>query len=279
MFGPVLLLNLKGKICPCLESEPDKYLREALCSLTNLPIRFYPTTTSSSNDGGGVGGFVSGLFGKGAANISKVISGGKNGKLSIVDTVKGPSIYIKTDLNVDSDFDDGGGDNGGDGKQKAETKTIPLKRIGIVAADDAFLSKSCVGIILYEKNRNFSDNNDDDSSGIELLRFDLRSEKNSNEVVNSETRDELLDKILMMVQWEGRRKEGKSGEDSIDEESEESQCATKKENVASKLKHFAKREIEMKKQKRDREKKKSKYMKESGGLKYTALAMANRDIT
>mmetsp|Transcript_27227 Transcript_27227/g.32206 ORF Transcript_27227/g.32206 Transcript_27227/m.32206 type:complete len:84 (+) Transcript_27227:1-252(+) len=83
----------------------------------------------------------------------------------------------------------------------------------------------------------------------------------------------------MMVQWEGRRKEGKSREDSIDEESEEGQCATKKENVASKLKHFAKREIEMKKQKRDREKKKSKYMKESGGLKYTALAMANRDIT
>jgi len=276
MFGPVLILKVKGKLCPCLESEPDKYLREALCSLTNLPIRFYPTN-SSSNDGGGVGGFVSGLFGKGAvANISKVMSSGKNGKLSIVDTVRGPSIYIETDLDVvDTDFDGGGGNNGNTGQQKAETKTIPLKRIGVVAADDAFLSKSCVGIILYEKNRNFSDS-DDGSSGVELLRFDVRSEESSDEGADSETRDEVVDKMMMMVQWEGRRKQANSSEDSIDEESEKE---TKKENVASKFKHFAKREIEMKKQKRDREKKKSKYMKESGGLKYTAIAMANRDIT
>mgnify|MGYP001398625145 CR=1 FL=1 len=35
-------------------------------------------------------------------------------------------------------------------------------------------------------------------------------------------------------------------------------------------------EIEMKKQKRDREKRKSRYLKETGGLKYTAIAMANK---
>lgn len=250
-------------------------------SLTNLPIRFYPQTTSS-NDGGGVGGFVSGLFGKGAvANISKAISGGTNGKLSIVDSVKGPSIYIESSSSSDVETSDlGGGDTnaGAAGQQpKAGTRTIPLKRIGLVAADDAFLSTSCVGIIMYEKNRNFSDD-DDRGTGNELLRFDVRSEVNSDEGASSETRDEILDKIMMMVQWEGRRKEGTSRDDSIDE-SEEGSSATKKENVASKLKHFAKREIEMKKQKRDREQKKSRYMKESGGLKYTAIAMANREIT
>jgi len=277
MFGPVLLVKIKGAICPCLESEPDKYLREGIGNLTNLPIRFYPQA-SSSNDGGGVGGFVSGLFGKGAAsNISKVISGGKNAKLSVIDTIKGPSIYIESDLDADNGVDNANDNNVTD-QQKAETKTIPLKRIGVVAADDAFLSTSCAGIIMYEKGRSFSDDGDG-GSDIELLRFDLQPAANSNEGIDSETRDQIVDKILMIVQWEGRRKEGKSQDNSCDEESEEGVSAVKKKNVASKLKHFAQREIEMKKQKRDREKKKSRYMKESGGLKYTAVAMANREMT
>ena len=38
----------------------------------------------------------------------------------------------------------------------------------------------------------------------------------------------------------------------------------------------AKREIELQGRKRDAEKRKGEYMKASGGLKYTALAMANR---
>lgn len=279
MFGPVLLVKIKGAICPCILSEPDKYLGEAINSLTNLPIHFYPQTTSSSNNGGGVGGFVSGLFGKGAAsNISKVISGGKDAKLSIIDTLKGPSIYIEDDLDTVDDGLDGAGDQDATGRQKAETKTIPLKRIGVVAADDAFLSTSCAGIIMYEKGRNFSDD-DDGSNDVELLRFDLRPATNGSGAVDSETRDQIVDKFLMIVQWEGRRKEGKSQDESFDEDSEEGASGTKKKNVASKLKHFAQREIEMKKQKRDREKKKSRYMKESGGLKYTAVAMANREMT
>lgn len=46
--------------------------------------------------------------------------------------------------------------------------------------------------------------------------------------------------------------------------------------VAQKMKHFAQREIELKKMKRERDERKAKYVKESGGLKYTAIAMANR---
>lgn len=42
------------------------------------------------------------------------------------------------------------------------------------------------------------------------------------------------------------------------------------------MKHFAERELEMKKMKKDRENRKAKYVKEAGGLKYTAIAMANR---
>ena len=45
---------------------------------------------------------------------------------------------------------------------------------------------------------------------------------------------------------------------------------------AKRAAHFAKKEIEMKQRKQEREKMKAKYMKGSKGLKYTAIAMANR---
>ncbi len=42
--------------------------------------------------------------------------------------------------------------------------------------------------------------------------------------------------------------------------------------------HFAKRSIELQDRKRDAEVRKAKYMEGAGGLKYTALAMANREV-
>ena len=46
--------------------------------------------------------------------------------------------------------------------------------------------------------------------------------------------------------------------------------------TAQSIKHFAQREIELQKMKKERESRKAKYVKEAGGLKYTAIAMANR---
>jgi len=50
---------------------------------------------------------------------------------------------------------------------------------------------------------------------------------------------------------------------------------------AQKAAHFAKREIEMREKKREREKRKAGHMQNmnSGGLKYTAMAMANQEIS
>lgn len=45
---------------------------------------------------------------------------------------------------------------------------------------------------------------------------------------------------------------------------------------AQKQRHFAKRSIELKQNKMEAEERKARYMKETGGLQYTALAMANR---
>jgi hypothetical protein len=45
---------------------------------------------------------------------------------------------------------------------------------------------------------------------------------------------------------------------------------------AQKIQHFAQREIELQRLKKDRDTRKGKYVKEAGGMKYTAIAMANR---
>ena len=45
---------------------------------------------------------------------------------------------------------------------------------------------------------------------------------------------------------------------------------------AQKIQHFAQREMELQRLKKDRDTRKGKYVKEAGGMKYTAIAMANR---
>ena len=45
---------------------------------------------------------------------------------------------------------------------------------------------------------------------------------------------------------------------------------------AAKAAYFAKREIELTQQRRERERRKARYLEGSGGLKYTAIAMANK---
>lgn len=45
---------------------------------------------------------------------------------------------------------------------------------------------------------------------------------------------------------------------------------------AQRQRHMAKRTIEMQQTKKEAESRKAKYLKETGGMQYTALAMANR---
>jgi len=74
--------------------------------------------------------------------------------------------------------------------------------------------------------------------------------------------------FIHMIEWDGRRQA------AIPEEDREIEDPGM--NRAQKAAHFAKREIELQQTKRDREKRKAKLVKETGGLKYTAIAMANR---
>ena len=92
------------------------------------------------------------------------------------------------------------------------------------------------------------------------------------------TKDETLDSLQIIHEWERARQE-KLISEGISEE-DQYPDSIKTSNVigdkAKKIQHFAQREIELQKTKREREARKAKYVKDAGGLKYTAIAMANR---
>lgn len=80
--------------------------------------------------------------------------------------------------------------------------------------------------------------------------------------------EHVQEALQILVTWETNR---------LPEEEREMD-ATDSLNRAQKAAHFCQRELELKRLKSEREKRKQKYISMSGGgLKYTALAMANRE--
>ena len=106
--------------------------------------------------------------------------------------------------------------------------------------------------------------------------------------LGSEDRDDIISSIQLLIQWDLDRRTSKQSSGTTNDEEDEEEADEEEERIRSKrqglgqralkMKHFAEREIEMKKQRTDRESRKAKYLKESGGLKYTALAMANKSM-
>ncbi|KAL3902277.1 MAG: hypothetical protein SGARI_005920 [Bacillariaceae sp.] len=100
-------------------------------------------------------------------------------------------------------------------------------------------------------------NSTDESPGEkEAARISFRS---------SDDRDAAELDIKVLVEWNKHRQP----------DIEEDLPATGIRQRAQKAAHFAKREIEMREKKREREKRKADHMKGGAGLKYTAMAMAN----
>jgi len=262
----------------------------------------------------GVGKFVSGLFsntrnsngngtngngtnaagqhhGRDDINTSTGTYRGPTASLNIVDTLRGPALAIQhhkiyNDDDDDDDYDDddvngNGNGNRNDASKKikaaaaAKDKTIPLKRIGEISANDSFLSSSST-ISIYSKKKHSKDQHK------ELCRIDLHTRIHTSthtETIDHEhDREEIIQALKMLIQWDAQRRasqpEGGEEEEDDDEEDEEGRGGLGQR--ALKMKHFAQREIELKRVKKDREDRKARYLKDSGGLKYTAVAMANR---
>uniref|UniRef100_A0A7S4QQT8 Uncharacterized protein n=1 Tax=Ditylum brightwellii TaxID=49249 RepID=A0A7S4QQT8_9STRA len=285
MFGPLLLLKITGTICPCLEKDEDNVARESCTSLESLPIRWYIKShkTAGQSAGAMVGGLVSGLFGKG--NKSSGVAGSEyiriNATFHLLDSAMGPSIVVRPSESQELSQED-------IGIMPAE-KSIPLKRFGKIehVDDSSFLGMGggCRStVVCYWKN-----------SEEEILRFDVMcpGSNTKNAEADADTRDDVIGKIMGLIEWDKNRRcasgeleedDESSSPEEDDFENENDVCqnvttptkSDKPRGKAANMAHFAKREIEMQKRKRDREKKKNAYLKDSGGLKYTALAMANR---
>jgi hypothetical protein len=282
---PLSSLKYLGTICPCLEKEEDGPARKAAWTLSSAPIRWHRKLRSAPSSpkadaARGVSGFLSGMF---RATSGSPADGGahydalEGSTLSVVDSMTGPSLTIRPPSN------------------DVNGKCVPLKIIKTIRVPSGVIdslvgSRSAVQIL--------------DKSGRELLRFDLLKpttastpdsewqETDGREDADEKTRDEFIDQLEILVEWERRRQDylitlGDEDDNTENVEVDEyddgptgERSSSKSGNVitdkARKIQHFAQREIEMQKTKRERETRKAKYVKEAGGLKYTAIAMANR---
>lgn len=292
---PLLTLKLWGTICPCLEKEEDAAARKAAWSLSSQPIRWH-RRLRASNEGGGevsVSGFISGIFGGSSSCTSNSSSSSSarydsvEATFSVVDSLKGPMLVVETRANA------------------TRNKSVPLRMIKTVQSRSSSIINSLVGsrsgIEILDK------------SGNELIRFDLLKSSSASDTGTAEhesdvtttssgmedaeesARDDTIDQLEILIQWERRRQaclvtsgeDQDNSDDVVDEFDEETGNSPRSSpskgkgggiiaERAQKMKHFAQREIEMQKTKRERENRKAKYVKEAGGLKYTAIAMANR---
>mmetsp|Transcript_3964 Transcript_3964/g.8744 ORF Transcript_3964/g.8744 Transcript_3964/m.8744 type:complete len:308 (-) Transcript_3964:22-945(-) len=299
---PLLSLKIIGTICPCLEKEDDGPARRAAWALSSIPIRWHRRLrgSSSSADGGAasaVGGFLSGMFGGSSSSGGGALGGGdtydpvEGAMLSVVDAGSGPQLVASPPV-----------------MSGIRKKCIPLKLIKTVQARKGGIINlgSRSGIeILDQTGREILrfDVLKSMASSPPTAAGDTTEEEDwenaeSVEVEDAEetTCDSIIEQLETLIEWERRRQAYivTLGEDETENAEEEyvdeyddddgttpaSSRSGKKKGViaekAQKMKHFAEREIEMKRVKKERENRKAKYVKEAGGLKYTAIAMANR---
>ena len=280
---PLLALKISGSFCPCLSSEEDAQASQAAWGLSSgLQIRWHRRVRSdddSSSASNKLGGIISGMFssGGGGAVGHDAVEGVT---LSLADRATGPVILVTPPF-------------------PAKRKEIRLKWIKSVRTYSSGMMGS--GMMGSTSRSGIEIIN---GYGNELLRFDVLKEASLSEDredeewtdakvedADEDRRDDVIHKLELLVDWERRRQnylitqgEETDDEQTVDEFDDDDEIPSSpggkvKSALKGKIdqvKHFAEREIELKKMKKEREQRKAKYVKEAGGLKYTAIAMANR---
>lgn len=250
------MLQWKGSLCPCLENAQDASARQAMTILSSTKDLQWLRKGREK----GVGGMVSGWF--------KSVQAGK---APSADSVGAKLVW------VDKDYSNGGPElhiqpqatsTTADGKLQKQTsgyiKTVPLKDMDVVTiVDDATL------LLQSDKSvaSSSTTNNNNNSAGSN--RKDLAT----LQATTPEQAASVKEALTLMIEWDGRQRAAiPEDERELDDGNEQDGLQRRAQKAA----HFAKREIELQQQRRDREKRKAKLVSGAGGLKYTALAMANR---
>ena len=293
MLGPLFVLKVKGLLCPCLENEEDTMARPAAVALSSVPVHWYRPVevTKQAGLGSAVSSMVSSWMGGSSSNNNKNkdASVGNdchdpvvNAMLSFQDSIRGPCMVIEKYQPMTEEImkrEDGQEVEEGECTRQSWLLTKLENAISVEAG--YFIGGSTAassGIAIHKRVKG--------GSTVECCKVDLCcSDSNFETLADSNERDDIVDKINIILSWNRQQKhnnqqsEGNRHDDD-DDDDDDDDGNNKRGNIikehAKKAAHFAKREIEMKTQKRDREKRKARYLKETGGLKYTAIAMANK---
>lgn len=222
-------------------------------------------------------------------------------RLVVVDTMNGPALSIQhcDSLQQHSCCCYCSSSMLSSSPDSSRTILIPLYTIGDVSPFDSFTSSSspfttstatttsssCCGIYLFAKGTTENQYENIGTAPLrELCRLDLKYRHN-NQDLDSTARDEVMEALTLLIQWSDakgllQQQQQQQQQQSQQDGGDDSTTGGGIGQRALKIKHFAQREIELAKKKRDRENRKARYLKESGGgLKYTAIAMANREMT
>jgi hypothetical protein len=248
MFGgPLFNLRLLGLFCPCFEKEEDKGTRLALNELNTLGM----VVDWHTYNKGGAKGFVQSLFRQTSEETPPTPS-----QLRVVDGTKDtinngdpfPELQIKPLPSL--------GDPSSDGKRKKKSfdyrLDIPLHHICSIES----IEPSMIAII----TKDVHSTEERERTTKEAARISWQS---------ADDRDAASLALKVLMEWNQNRQP----------EVEEEFAADGMKARARKAAHFAKREYEMHETKKSREKRKQKLLQGGAGMKFTALAMANKDIS
>jgi hypothetical protein len=294
--GPLFKLRIWGLVCPCLEKDEDKSARHSLAQLNQLGARVdWHTSPNSNSSRQGIinattaSGFVTSLFGSRGQSFNKNSNNNNNqpshqdnpttpARLQVVDATKDsinwgepyPELQLLPLPQEDQEQQESSTDTAGATTTTASCSNssgglvlkknsamsyqldIPLHHILKVESIDPNM------LVIVTKDVPRTSDNTSSTMGKESARVALAS---------SDERDAVSLDIMVLVEWNKHRQ-------PIIEE--DLPVAVSLRQRAQKAAHFAKREIEMREKKRDREKRKANHMQGTAGLKYTAMAMANQ---
>lgn len=254
MIGPVLRLKLLGGICPCIMSEEDQTARQAIQFLSGRFV-VWKKPNATAND------FSLGrLFSSGRSTNSSPSEVKAIFRISDSEDEKPEIVVIPTAQCSEGDPEE---DSGGPHSQPPKAEMLEPVRIKLKRFDKVSIDKGDE-IVLKAPKVTQGPGSRDKSPPKELLRLTLLDAK-------VEERNLFVHHMAVLVEWEKQRRV-KANEEYDDDDDEDQPNFLKAQ--AAKAAHFAQRELELQTTRRDRAKRKEQLMAKSGGMKYTALAMA-----
>lgn len=295
MFGPLTSLRLRGAICPCLLSTDESIAKQSDSNLQTFlndgscTVKWHSFDSSSNNKSNrskSIGGFLSKMItsnndGSSSSSSCVIIES----KIELIDTKEGT---VCLDISAIS---------------TTEHQQIPFKSIGSFkpfTSKPSWTSNLTNNINTSSENSNIVsiysklNNNDVEDNGggggkeRELARLEFTHHQDNSSEVKINAHD-ICEYLTNIWNWDEARRLAIGEEENNGNDDEQTTSTTDSSSKSStlgqpgtmkgraqKAAHFAKREIELQQKKREREQRKAKYLKEAGGLKYTAIAMANR---